>query len=147
MGEYISGAIAIFAVALTVLSGVALSAGLAARATLSAITAQASADMAVDGGYTAEVRSAVQSALAAHGLTSTATVNVMVNNGNSTNAAYYGETYTVAITYDLPVILPSGLLTIPVTTSAPGVSTYPCSAGQAGTGSCAAPATISGGGV
>lgn len=142
MGEYISGAIAIFAVALTVLSGVALSAGMAARATLSSITTMAAADMAVDGGYTSQVQSAVQSALATHNLTGTATLTVYPN-----APAYYGDTYTVAITYDLPVILPNGLLTVPVTTSAPGVSTYPCSAGQAGAGSCAAPATMPGGGV
>lgn len=142
MGEYIGAVISIFALALTVLSGVALASGYEARATLSAITAQASADMAVDGGYTADVQAAIKAALAAHGLTGAATASVA-----PAGPDYYGQTYTVTIDYQLPVILPSGAITVPLTTSAPGVSTYPCTAAEAGAGGCAAPAVISAGGV
>ena len=147
MGQYVSAAFAIVLLALVTVSGMSLAGAFEARATLSTITVMAASDMAVDGGYTPAVQAAIQSALAAHGLSGTATVSVMVNNGASNNTAWYGDTYTVSITYQLPIALTGGSVTIPVTTSAPGVSTYPCTAVQAGAGNCTAPSSIPGGSV
>ena len=153
MGQYVSAAFAIVLLALVTVSGMSLAGAFEARATLSAITVMAAADMAIDGGYTSAVQSAIQSALTAHGLTGTASVSVSVpadadgDGDTAGTTAYYGDTYTVSITYDLPVALPGGALSIPVTTSAPGVSTYPCTAVSAAAGNCAAPAAIPGGSV
>ncbi len=142
MGQYIGGAISIFALAITLLSGMALAGAEQARATISAITTQASKDMAVDGGYTAAVQAAIQAALVAHGLNGSATASVTPGGPD-----YYGETYTVTIDYQLPVILPGGAVTVPLSTSAPGVSTYPCTAAEASAGGCAAPPVIGAGGL
>ncbi len=142
MDQYIAGVISIFALAITMLSGMALAGAEQARATLSAITTMASKDMAVDGGYTAQVRAAIEAALAAHGLQGSATAVV-----TPAGPDYYGQTYTVTIDYQLPVILPGGDITVPLSTSAPGVSTYPCTAAEASAGGCAAPPVISAGGL
>lgn len=142
MGELIGAVISLFALAVSMLSGVALAGAYEAKATLSAITVQAAADMAIDGGYTSSVQQAIAAALAAHNLNGQATVVVMANNGNSTNTALYGQTFTIWITYQLPVILPNGAVTVPITTSAPGISTYPCAPAQAAAGTCTAPASI-----
>ncbi len=147
MGQYVSAAFAIVLLALVTVSGMSLAGAFEARATVSTITVMAAADMSVDGGYTSAVQAAIQSALVAHGLSGTANVSVMVNNGTSNNTAWYGDTYTISITYQLPVGLTGGSVTIPVTTTAPGVSTYPCTATQAGAGNCTAPASIPGGSV
>lgn len=142
MGDVIGAAIAIVALAFTMLSGFALSIAYEARATLSAITVQASEDMAIDGGYTSAVQQVITAALAAHNLNGQASAVVTVNNGNSTNTALYGQTFTISITYQLPVILPNGAITVPITTSTPGISTYPCAPAQAVAGTCTAPASI-----
>ena len=147
MGQYVSAAFAIVLLALVTVSGMSLAGAFEARATVSTITVMAATDMSVDGGYTPAVQAAIQSSLTAHGLSGTASVSVMVNNGQSDNTAWYGDTYTVSITYELPIALTGGSVTIPVTTSAPGVSTYPCTAAQATVGNCTAPSSIPGGSV
>ncbi|MHB1787604.1 MAG: hypothetical protein ACYCS7_16000 [Acidimicrobiales bacterium] len=137
MGEIIGAAIAIVALAFTMVSGLTVATAYSARADISTITTQAAADMSVNGGYTSAVQAAILAALAARGFTAQPTIQVSPQGPD-----YYGQTYTITIDYPLTVDMAGAQVPAPIQTSAPGVSTYPCTATEAQAGACTAPATI-----
>ncbi len=137
MGEIIGAAIAIAALAFTMLSGLGVATAYSARADISTIATQAEKDMAVQGGYTSGVQAALIAALAARGFTAEPTIQVSPEGPD-----YYGQTFTITLYYPLTVGLGGAKVPAPLEVSVPGVSTYPCTAAEAQAGPCTAPATI-----
>ena len=137
MGEIIGAAIAIAALAFTMLSGLGVATAYSARADLATIATQAEKDMAVQGGYTAGVQAALLAALAARGFTAQPTIQVSPNAPD-----YYGETFTITVDYPLTVGLGGAQVPAPIEVSVPGVSTYPCTAAEALVGACTAPPVV-----
>ena len=76
MGEIIGAAIAIAALALTMVSGLAVATAYSARADISQVAQSAAGEMAVEGGYTSGVQAAIVAALAARGFTAQPTIEV-----------------------------------------------------------------------
>ena len=137
MGEIIGAAIAIAALAFTMLSGLGVATAYSARADIATIATQAAADMGVQGGYTSGVQAALLAALAARGFMAEPTIQVSPNAPD-----YYGETFTITVDYPLTVGVGGVQAPAPIKVSVPGVASYPCTATEAQAGACTAPATI-----